>query len=369
MSQQGGVFERVNGVGISISDLSRHYGTVRAIDGVSFNIADGEFVSLLGPSGCGKTTTLRCIAGLEDPTGGSIALQGRIVSAPAQGILLPTHERQVGMVFQSYAVWPHMTVFENVAFPLSIRGAAKTIMDKEVREALGRVNMSHLADRHPSQLSGGQQQRVALARAIVGSPRVLLFDEPLSNLDAKLREEMRGEIRQLQRRLGIAAVYVTHDREEALSMSDRVIVMDSGRIAQIGTPKDLYRRPLSRFVADFVGKVGFIQLSRRADDAWVMADETVIATGDGDVATMTALGAIRPESIQIVQGAKREFGKNHLPARVSQAHYLGPYTEYALDTAGGTLRCFAQQDFDVGAQVTVMIAPDDVVLLPDEVKA
>lgn len=362
-----GASERVNGVGISISDLSRHYGTVRAIDGVSFSIADGEFVSLLGPSGCGKTTTLRCIAGLEDPTGGSIALQGRIVSAPAQGILVPAHERQVGMVFQSYAVWPHMTVFENVAFPLSIRGAAKATVDKEVREALGRVNMSHLADRHPSQLSGGQQQRVALARAIVGSPRVLLFDEPLSNLDAKLREEMRGEIRQLQRRLGIAAVYVTHDREEALSMSDRVIVMDSGRIAQIGTPKDLYRRPRSRFVADFVGKVGFIHLRRQAD-AWVMADGTVIETTGGDVATIIALGAIRPENIQIVPGGGLLSGKNHVHARVIQAHYLGPYTEYALDTAGGTLRCFAQQDFDVGAQVVVMIAPEDVVLLPDEVK-
>lgn len=367
MSLPVGASERVNGVGISISDLSRHYGAVRAIDSVSFSIADGEFVSLLGPSGCGKTTTLRCIAGLEDPTGGSISLQGRIVSAPAQGILVPTHERQVGMVFQSYAVWPHMTVFENVAFPLAIRGAAKATMDKEVREALGRVNMSHLADRHPSQLSGGQQQRVALARAIVGSPKVLLFDEPLSNLDAKLREEMRGEIRQLQRRLGIAAVYVTHDREEALSMSDRVIVMDRGRIAQIGTPKELYRRPLSRFVADFVGKVGFIHLNREAD-AWVMADGTVITTAGGDVATMTALGAIRPENIQIAQGAGPVPGKNLLPARVAQAHYLGPCTEYALDTAGGTLRCFAQQDFELGAQVRVMIAPDDVVLLPDEVK-
>ncbi|MBM3589093.1 MAG: ABC transporter ATP-binding protein, partial [Alphaproteobacteria bacterium] len=203
------------GVGISIANLVRHYGAVRAIDGVSFDIADGEFVSLLGPSGCGKTTTLRCIAGLEDPTAGSIALDGRIVSAPAQGVLVPTHERQVGMVFQSYAVWPHMTVRENVAFPLTIRGADKARIEQEVQKALGRVSMGHLADRHPSQLSGGQQQRVALARAIVGNPRVLLFDEPLSNLDAKLREEMRGEIRQLQRRLGIAAVYVTHDREEA----------------------------------------------------------------------------------------------------------------------------------------------------------
>jgi len=355
-------------VGISISDLSRHYGAVRAIDGVSFHIADGEFVSLLGPSGCGKTTTLRCVAGLEDPTGGSISLDNRLVSAPAQRILVPTHERQVGMVFQSYAVWPHMTVFENVAFPLTIRGTAKAAIDKEVREALGRVNMGHLAERQPSQLSGGQQQRVALARAIVGSPRVLLFDEPLSNLDAKLREEMRGEIRNLQRRLGIAAVYVTHDREEALSMSDRVIVMDSGRIAQIGSPKELYQRPRSRFVADFVGKVGLIQLMRQAD-GWVLADGTRIETNAGDIATITALGAVRPENIRISNEPRREAGMNHLSAQVSHAHYLGPYTEYALETASGILRCFAQQEFGVGAQVCLTIAPDDVVLLPDEMKA
>lgn len=350
-------------MGIAISDLSRHYGTVRAIDGVSFSIADGEFVSLLGPSGCGKTTTLRCIAGLEDPTGGLISLQGRIVSAPAQEILVPTHERQVGMVFQSYAVWPHMTVYENVAFPLTIRGAAKVTTDKEVREALSRVNMGHLADRHPSQLSGGQQQRVALARAIVGNPRVLLFDEPLSNLDAKLREEMRGEIRQLQRRLGIAAVYVTHDREEALSMSDRVIVMDGGRIAQIGTPKELYHRPINRFVADFVGKVGFLQLQRKGN-AWVIGDGTEILQRSDGGQSGTALAAIRPENIQLALVLERKDGKIHLSARIAQAHYLGPYTEYHLEIAGETLRCYAQEKFDMGSEVVATIAPDDIVLLP-----
>lgn len=351
-------------MGISIANLARHYGAVRAIDGVSFDIADGEFVSLLGPSGCGKTTTLRCIAGLEDPTAGSIALDGRIVSAPAQGLLVPTHERQVGMVFQSYAVWPHMTVRENVAFPLAIRGADKAKAEQEVREALGRVNMSHLADRHPSQLSGGQQQRVALARAIVGKPRVLLFDEPLSNLDAKLREEMRGEIRQLQRRLGIAAVYVTHDREEALSMSDRVIVMDGGKIAQIGTPKVLYHRPLNRFVADFVGKIGFLQLQRQGS-AWVTADGTVILTHRDDVPSGAALAAIRPESIRLASTLEAQEGKTQLLTRISQAHYLGPYTEYHLEVAGETLRCYAQEDFKIGSEVIATIAPDDIVILPE----
>ncbi|MCA3358030.1 MAG: ABC transporter ATP-binding protein [Roseomonas sp.] len=351
-------------MGISIVNLARHYGAVRAIDGVSFDIADGEFVSLLGPSGCGKTTTLRCIAGLEDPTMGSIALDGRIVSAPAKGLLVPTHERQVGMVFQSYAVWPHMTVRENVAFPLTIRGADKAKIEHEVREALGRVSMGHLADRHPSQLSGGQQQRVALARAIVGNPRVLLFDEPLSNLDAKLREEMRGEIRQLQRRLGIAAVYVTHDREEALSMSDRVIVMNAGKIAQIGSPKELYHRPINRFVADFVGKVGFLQLQRQGD-AWVIADGTTILTQGEGAGSSAALAAIRPENIRLALATETQVSKTQLRGRISQAHYLGPYTEYHLEIAGDTLRCYAQEDFDIGSEVIATIAPDDIVLLSD----
>jgi ABC-type Fe3+/spermidine/putrescine transport system ATPase subunit len=351
-------------LGIAIRDLARHYGTVRAIDGVSFDIADGEFVSLLGPSGCGKTTTLRCIAGLEDPTGGSIAVDGRMMSAPAERILVPTHERRIGMVFQSYAVWPHMSVAENVAFPLTVRGAPSADIGKQVEEALRTVNMAHLAERHPSQLSGGQQQRVALARAIVGSPRVLLFDEPLSNLDAKLREGMRGEIRRLQRRLGIAAVYVTHDREEALSMSDRVIVMDNGRIAQIGTPKELYRRPKNRFVADFVGKIGMIELHRH-DGAWQTKEGTLIHAAETEITANIALGAVRPENISLQSGSTTTTeGLNHLLGRIIEAQYLGPCTEYVVEVAGATLRANAQLDLEPGTEVVLMIAPEDVVLLP-----
>ncbi|MGG5809325.1 ABC transporter ATP-binding protein [Falsiroseomonas sp. CW058] len=353
-------------MGIAVRDLARHYGNVHAIDGISFDIADGEFVSLLGPSGCGKTTTLRCIAGLEDPTGGTISVDGRMVSAPAQGLLVPTHERRLGMVFQSYAVWPHMTVRQNVGFPLSVRGAAAGDIARQVDEALRVVGMAHLAERHPSQLSGGQQQRVALARAIVGSPRVLLFDEPLSNLDAKLREGMRGEIRRIQKRLGVGAVYVTHDREEALSMSDRVIVMNQGRIAQVGTPRDLYRRPNSRFVADFVGKVGLIELSR--DEAgWRTADGTQIRANAGRADGAQALGAVRPENIRLQtgHGAATE-GLNHLTGRIAEAQYLGPFTEYVVEAAGVTLRSYAQADLEPGAEVTLAIAPDDIVLLPAE---
>ena len=353
-------------MGIAVRDLSRHYGPVVAIGGVTFDIPDGEFVSLLGPSGCGKTTTLRCIAGLEDPTGGVISVDGRVVSAPADGVLVPAHERRLGMVFQSYAVWPHMTVRENVAFPLSVRGIGAAEAGRAVDDALRTVGMAHLAERHPSQLSGGQQQRVALARAIVGHPRVLLFDEPLSNLDAKLREGMRGEIRRLQRRLGVAAVYVTHDREEALSMSDRVIVMEAGRIAQIGTPKELYRRPRSRFVADFVGKVGLIEL-RRDEGGWRAADGTPIRAESGEASGAQAIGAVRPENIHLHPGAGATMeGANRLSGRIAEAQYLGPFTEYVVEAAGATLRSYAQLDLEPGAEVTLAIAPDDIVLLPAE---
>ena len=350
---------------IEVRDLRKHYGTVAAIDGVSFDIADGEFVSLLGPSGCGKTTTLRCIAGLEDATGGTIAIGGRLVSAPVEGLLVPAHERQIGMVFQSYAVWPHMTVRQNVAFPLSVRGMGAAAAARQAEESLRTVGLDQLADRHPSQLSGGQQQRVALARAIVGSPHVLLFDEPLSNLDAKLREGMRGEIRRLQRRLGVAAVYVTHDREEALSMSDRVIVMEAGRIVQVAPPRELYRRPRNRFVADFVGKVGLIAL-RRDGDAWRTADGTRVVVGDGAAAGEAALVAVRPENVRLARrgDAVPNGADNLLPGQIAEAQYLGPFTEYVVEAAGASLRAYAQLVLEPGAEVTLAIAPEHLVLLP-----
>ncbi|MCC7425903.1 MAG: ABC transporter ATP-binding protein [Alphaproteobacteria bacterium] len=358
-------------MGISVSRLSKAYGTVLAVNEISFEIGDGEFVSLLGPSGCGKTTTLRCIAGLEDATGGEIRIGERLVSAPAQNLLVPAHERQIGMVFQSYAVWPHMTVRDNVGFPLSVRGMGAAQARTEVEDALRVVGLAELAGRHPSQLSGGQQQRVALARAIVGSPRVLLFDEPLSNLDAKLREGMRGEIRRLQRRLGIAAVYVTHDREEALSMSDRVIVMDHGRIVQIGTPQDLYRRPASRFVADFVGKVTFVALHR--DDAagpWLCPDGTPIALASTAQGGTRALAAIRPEDIRVQPGEPAgdaaADGANRFAGTIAEAHYTGPVTEYLIEAAGGVIRTHAQIDLEPGARVTLSIPPDRIVLLPPD---
>jgi ABC-type Fe3+/spermidine/putrescine transport system ATPase subunit len=356
-------------MGIGVRGLSKHFGPFVAVEDVSFDIAEGEFVSLLGPSGCGKTTTLRMIAGLEDATGGTIAIGERVVSAPARGVQVPAHERHVGMVFQSYAVWPHMTVRENVGFPLSVRGTPATQAAAQAEEALRTVGLAALAGRHPSQLSGGQQQRVALARAIVGAPRVLLFDEPLSNLDAKLREGMRAEIRRLQRRLGVAAVYVTHDREEALTMSDRVIVMNQGRIVQVGTPRELYRRPANRFVADFVGRASFFEVRRDgAPGRWLCPDGTPIELAPGEGADApTAIAMIRPEDLQLAPAGQGDGAtRNRFRGTVAEAQYMGAFTEYVVEAAGTVLKVHSTTDLPPGAPVEIAAAPERCVLLPAE---
>ena len=244
---------------IEVKDLVIRYGEAVAVNGVSFTVDRGEHVTLLGPSGCGKTTTLRAIAGLEQPVSGSIRIDGHAMYDASERRNIPTEQRGVSMVFQSYAVWPHMTVFDNVAYGLRVRKQSAADIKANAERALDLVQMRHLAERPASKLSGGQQQRVALARALAFSPTVVLFDEPLSNLDAKLRAEMRVELRELQRRLDITSVYVTHDQEEALAISDRVIVMNVGVIEQIGTPEQIYNRPRSRFVADFVGSANIIK--------------------------------------------------------------------------------------------------------------
>src|SRR5467141_5280965 len=250
---------------IEVDRLELYYGSVPAVRGVSFNVLPGEQLTLLGPSGCGKTTTLRAIAGLEQPSAGEIRIDGVPVYSSERGIHMRAEKRGLSMVFQSYAIWPHMTVFDNVAYGLRVRRRPEAEVTTRVREALDLVQLGELGARSASRLSGGQQQRVALARAFVFSPSVLLFDEPLSNLDAKLRAEMRVELKELQRRLDITSVYVTHDQEEALAISDRVIVMNVGVIEQIGTPQEIYDRPRSRFVADFVGSANLIRGRRRPD--------------------------------------------------------------------------------------------------------
>src|SRR5438309_4808242 len=266
---------------IEVDRLEIKYGNVPAVRGVSFSVQPGEQLTLLGPSGCGKTTTLRAIAGLEQPSAGVIRIGGAPVYSSSQGINIPAEERGLSMVFQSYAIWPHMTVFENVAYGLRVRRKSGAEVREKVLAALDLVQMGSFAERPASQLSGGQQQRVALARACVFSPEVLLFDEPLSNLDAKLRADMRIELRELQHRLGITSVYVTHDLEEALAMSDRIVVMRDGSIEQIGSPSDIYNLPRNAFVADFVGSANLIRGRSRADLA-----------ADGLVALETSGGAV-----------------------------------------------------------------------------
>src|SRR5437763_6076320 len=250
---------------IEVENLEVNFGAVPAVRGVSFTVNRGEQVTLLRPSGCGKTTTLRAVAGLEKPTTGEIRIDGKAVYSLARNVNVPAEKRGLSMVFQSYAIWPHMTVFDNVAYGLRVRREQKGAIKDKVVRALTLVQMHSFADRPASQLSGGQQQRVALARAFVFQPSVLLFDEPLSNLDAKLRADMRIELRELQHRLGITSVYVTHDLEEALAMSDRIIVMRDGLIEQIGSPFDIYNLPRNAFVADFVGSANLIRGKHRVD--------------------------------------------------------------------------------------------------------
>lgn len=310
----------MTGTAIEFTGVEKRYGETLAVAGIDFAIARGELVTFLGPSGCGKTTTLRLIAGLELPTAGTIQIGGRDVSRE------PASSRNVGMVFQSYALFPHMSVLDNVAYAPVIRGGDRREAQARAREILTMLGLDGLGGRLPSELSGGQQQRVAVARAIVQQPDVLLFDEPLSNVDAKLRRRVRAEIRDLQQRFGLTAVYVTHDQEEALAVSDRIVVMDHGRIAQIGTPHDLYDRPNSRFVADFIGDANLIE-GEVAGGTFHAADLALPVSGpDGP-----ALVSVRPERIALEAPDAAPLGT------VASASYLGSRMEYVVTTGFGDL--------------------------------
>jgi len=317
--------------GVVFERVSKRYGGVTAVDDVSFRVATGELVTLLGPSGCGKTTTLRMVAGLEAVSAGRIRIGGTDVTLRA------ANERDVSMVFQSYALFPHMTVLENVCYgPLSMR-SDKAQARELARAKLAMLGLTGLEERLPSELSGGQQQRVAVARSLVLEPAVLLFDEPLSNLDAKLRRRVRQEIRELQQSLALTVIYVTHDQEEALAVSDRIIVMDSGRIAQQGTPYELYEAPASRFLADFIGDANLVdgELASGANGAMFTAGGVGAAVRADGVAPGPATLAVRPHRLRIVDAAQ-----GLLPGVCRRAAYLGSRIEYVVATPWGDLLVF-----------------------------
>jgi ABC-type Fe3+/spermidine/putrescine transport system ATPase subunit len=349
----------------------KRFGTVNAVDGVNFAVQRGEIFTLLGPSGCGKTTTLRLVAGLEEPDDGEIYIDGKIVAAPQRGLFLPPEKRQLGMVFQSYAIWPHLTVFENVAFPLRVRRESADLIRQRVDHALESVGLDGFADRGATQLSGGQQQRVALARALVYEPAVLLLDEPLSNLDAKLREQMRFELRALQRKLTLTILYVTHDQTEAMTLSDRIAVVNRGRFEQVGSPEEVYEKPATTFAGEFLGRTVTLEgtLKKSAGGQWIeLVAGGRIAFGahstdslhDGAPVRLIA----RPEDIEILPPA--ELGSNQIDATVEQVDYLGDRFEYYVRAAGAVLVLSApkRDRYQVGAKVRLSFDPSSVTIHP-----
>jgi iron(III) transport system ATP-binding protein len=334
---------------VEVVDLYHEYGSRAgdgpAVDRISLEVEEGEFFALLGPSGCGKTTTLRCMAGLEKPKGGTIKLNGKSVVSSKQ--FVPTYKRDIGMVFQDYAIWPHMTVFENVAFPLR---ATKQVPRATIRAAVDKtleiVGLGHLAERPTTQLSGGQQQRVALARALVGKPALLLLDEPLSNLDASLREQMRTELRQIQRQLNVTALLVTHDQVEAMSMASRIALMNQGEIVQISTPEELYHNPTTRFAAAFIGPVTFYDGTVAARDAAKGEKALIVDTALGKIRCLAGVDAepgskvtvaIRPESI-LVHRSRPTAQENVSIGAVANAMFVGGTMDLQIKAGGHELR-------------------------------
>jgi iron(III) transport system ATP-binding protein len=358
---------------VAVADLVVDYGKTRAVDGVSFNVAAGELVTLLGPSGCGKTTTLRAIAGLEHVSGGTITLAGTIVSDAAARRFVPTERRNIGMVFQSYALWPFMTVADAVAYPLRRRRVPKDERADRVMKMLAIVGMEAFAQRRVPELSGGQQQRVAIARALVYEPRLLLLDEPLSNLDARLRDRLRFEIQEIQSRLRITTICVTHDQAEALAMSHRVIVMQSGRIEQVGAPEEIYTRPLTRFAGEAVGKVNVLdgRVVHRAGDvlrveldgvAGVFGAWSAHATaGPGDAVVLI----VRPEKIVIAAAGRAAAAGNVLEGVIEVAIFGGDHREYTVRV--GTQRITVKADalivFAIGARVELHLLPEHLTVV------
>jgi iron(III) transport system ATP-binding protein len=348
---------------------------VKAAQNVNIDVPEGHFFTLLGPSGCGKTTTLRSIAGLERPKSGEISVNGVPVYSGSRGIFVPPNQRGFGMVFQSYAIWPHMDVFTNTAFPLQVGGRRYTReqIEAKVMKVLTAVQLDHLRDREATKLSGGQQQRLALARALVMEPKLLLLDEPLSNLDAKLRELMRFELKRLQRELGITTVYVTHDQSEALALSHQIAVMNQGRIQQIGTPRQIYERPVNQFVADFVGTTNFIEgtvVGPEAGQDWYVVDTEVgqlrshaaDAVRPGDKVTLS----VRPEDVELFEQRPPDGAAPAWQALVDQKVFLGEALDFRLKVGSRTLlsRVHPSVRTPVGDPIWARIQPGKSVAMP-----
>lgn len=357
---------------VRIEKLIKRFGKINAIAGVDIHIPDGKIVTLLGPSGCGKTTTLRCLAGFENADEGKIWIGDRLIFDSREKINISPQKRGMGMVFQSYAVWPHMSVFENIAFPLRIRKAPRGEINERVARALSMVGIEELKNRLPSEISGGQQQRVAFARAIVYDPAVLLLDEPLSNLDAKLRERMRFEILELQRKIGVTTVYVTHDQEEAMVLSDEILIMDFGKVIQRGNPEEIYFDPSNKFVADFIGKINFLNgtVANQKEDMSIVGinDEgfhsEVYSTRTNYSQGQKVLVSIRPENIQI-HSSKPEQEMNTWPARMIRKNFLGGLFDMVVEVKGKELRARTpfRVDAKSGSEIFIHVPPKDVLLI------
>jgi iron(III) transport system ATP-binding protein len=353
-------------VPITIEKLVKRFGDKTVLRGIDVRIGAGELFFLLGPSGCGKTTLLRGVAGLNEPD------EGRILAGDRDVTRLPPHQRDMGMVFQSYALWPHLSLRENVAFGLEMRGIRKSEAGPRVMRALDMVKLADRANAKPNELSGGQQQRVALARALVIEPQCLLLDEPLSNLDAKLRLEMRTEIRRICKEAGLTAIYVTHDQKEALSIADRLAILDQGRLLQVGSPQEVYTRPCSRFVAQFIGETTFIEGTVKAvrdgaADVETPAGVWTAAAAENATAGDSVWLSVRPEAVQL--HTARTEGCNVFPARMHGSIYLGEVAQHAVELAGGlslkaleTRPKLVARD-DASAETRIYVDPADVQVL------
>jgi iron(III) transport system ATP-binding protein len=356
---------------IEIRNLFKRFKNVVAVNHIQLEVDQGEMLTLLGPSGCGKTTTLRCIAGLEKPEEGDIIIDGK--SMLSQGFVHPS-KRGIGMVFQNYAVWPHMKVYKNIVYGLKLQRLPRPSIRERAEQVLELVGLTGLEERYPAQLSGGQQQRVALARALVGNPKVLLLDEPLSNLDAKLREKMRFEIKSLVRRMGITSVYVTHDQAEAMVISDRIAVMDSGNVVQIGTPQDIYNRPANRFVADFIGAMNFVsgevvEVLQDADAVYVRTEfgEKMLCKTPSIAATTPGkkvYASIRPEDVE-VSAEPPQARENLFKGTILHKAYLGNFLYFFVSVNGSMIRVQVPHDVrqEEGQEVYVLLDPQKCMIL------